>query len=492
MDGAKNYIAIDLGASSGRVILGCVRDGKILLEEMHRFENGPIEHGDSIRWDFAKLFGEIETGLANAAKHVGKIESISVDSWGVDFGLIDSKGVLFENPYHYRDKRTDTMMDKVFSIVPREKVYEITGIQFMPFNSIYQLEALKLQQPDSLKKTDKIILMADLVSYYLCGEIFSEYTLASTSQLLDMNTGKWSDELFSKLSLPVNIMPKIVQSGSVVGKLKKQIADKLGCAQIPVVATGSHDTASAVASVPATGDNWAYLSSGTWSLMGVEISKPLINESTYKYQFTNEGGVYNTIRLLKNIMGLWLIQECRRNWNQQGEKLFFADMAEMAKSARPFMAVINPNDSRFLAPCDMPAVINEYLVEKGYKKINDKGQMIRVIIESLVFYYRRVLDILEEITGKKIDVLHLVGGGIQNELLCQFTANSIGRKVIAGPVEATAMGNIMVQAITAGQIKNIAEGRKVVAKSFELKIYQPAEHETWDKKYQQIKNVLEI
>jgi len=492
MDGVKNYIAIDLGASSGRVILGRVRAGEILLEEMHRFENGPIQCGDSIRWDFAKLFGEIEAGLAKTAKHVGKIESISVDSWGVDFGLIDSKGKLFENPYHYRDKRTDTMMDEVFSIVPRKKVYDITGIQFMPFNSIYQLRALKLQQPASLKNTDKIIFMADLVSYYLCGEIFSEYTLASTSQLVDMNTGKWSDELFSKLSLPMNVMPKIVQPGSVVGKLKKQIADKIGCAQISIVATGSHDTASAVASVPAQGNNWAYLSSGTWSLMGVEIAKPLINDATYKYQFTNEGGVYNTIRLLKNIMGLWLIQECRRNWVQQGEKLQFAAIAEMAKNAKPFAAVINPNDSRFLAPCDMPAMINGYLAEKGYKKINDKGQLIRVILESLAFYYRRVFEILEEITGKKIDVLHLVGGGIQNELLCQFTANSIGRKVVAGPVEATAMGNIMVQAIAAGQIANISEGRKAVAKSFELKTYQPADTQAWNEKYQQIKNILEI
>ncbi len=492
MDGAKNYIAIDLGASSGRVILGCVRDGEISLEEMHRFENGPIECGDSIRWDFAKLIEEIETGLKKAAYHVGRIESISVDTWGVDFGLIGSNGKLFENPYHYRDKRTDTMMDDVFSIVPREKVYEITGIQFMPFNSVYQLQALKLQKPDVLKKTNKIIMMADLVSYYLCGEIFSEYTLASTSQLMDMNTGKWSGELFNRLLLPVDVMPKIVQSGSVVGKLKKQIADKLGCGQIPIVATGSHDTASAVASVPAEGNNWAYLSSGTWSLMGVEILKPLINDVTYKYQFTNEGGVYNTIRLLKNIMGLWLIQECRRNWNQQGEKMHFSELAEMAKNAEPFAAVINPNDSRFLAPCDMPAVINDYLAKKGYKKINDKGQMIRVIIESLAFYYRRVLEILEEITGKKIEVLHIVGGGIQNELLCQFTANSTGRKVIAGPVEATAMGNIMVQAIAAGQIENISDGRKAVAKSFELKTYQPAEYETWNKKYQQIKNIFDI
>lgn len=492
MDGAENYIAVDLGASSGRVILGRVRNGEITLEETHRFENGPIEQGGCIRWDFAKLFSEIQAGLSKAVKLAGKIESISVDSWGVDFGLIDAQGRLFENPYHYRDKRTDGMMDEVFSVVPRRRVYEVTGIQFMQFNSIYQLEALKRQQPDSLKKTDKIIFMADLVLYHLCGEIFSEYTLASTSQLMDMRSGRWSNELFDKLSLPVNVMPKIVQPGSVVGKLKKQIADKIGCAQIPIVATGSHDTACAVAAVPAAGDNWAYLSSGTWSLMGVEIAKPLIDESTYKYQFTNEGGVYNTIRLLKNIMGLWLIQECRRNWNQQGQKLEFSALDRMAQSAEPFAAVINPNDSRFLAPCDMPMMINKYLAEKGGREIIDKGQMIRVILESLAFYYRRVLDILEQITGKKIDVLHIVGGGIQNELLCQFTANSTGRKVIAGPVEATAMGNVMIQAITAGRLSNIAQGRQAVAKSFKLKTYQPLEYQQWDKKYQQVKNIFDI
>jgi sugar (pentulose or hexulose) kinase len=290
MDVTKNYIAIDLGASSGRLILGSVKDNKIFLEELHRFENGPIENNGSLQWDFAKLTAEIEEGLKKAVKRAGKIESISVDSWGVDFGLLDNKGNLLENPYHYRDKRTDTMMDEVFSIVPKRQVYEITGIQFLQFNSIYQLMALKLQRPQLLEKTDKILFMADLVANHLCGEIFSEYTLASTSQLLDMEKSVWSDELFKKLSLPLNIMPKVIQPGSVVGKLKKQLAKKIGSEQIPIVATGSHDTACAVASVPAVnGNNWAYLSSGTWSLAGIEIPKPLINENTYKYQFTNEG-----------------------------------------------------------------------------------------------------------------------------------------------------------------------------------------------------------
>ncbi|MEN6386620.1 MAG: rhamnulokinase family protein [Phycisphaerales bacterium] len=490
----KNYVAVDLGASSGRVILARADSSKITLEEVHRFENGPIENQENLQWDFSKLFGEIQTGLANAVKLTnGKIESIGVDSWGVDFGLLDANGQLLENPYHYRDKRTDGMMEKAFSIMPRQKLYNITGIQFMQFNTIYQLLALKLNRPELLKKTNKLVFMADLVSYFLCGNIFAEYTLASTSQLMDMKNGSWSSELFDDLSLPMDIMPPIVQPGTVVGKLKKQIAEKIGCGLIPVVAVGSHDTASAVASIPAKAETkWAYLSSGTWSLMGIELAGTLINEDTYKYQFTNEGGINKTIRLLKNIMGLWLIQECRRNWNKQGDKLSFSDLTTMASKARPFTAIINPNDSRFLSPCDMPKILNEYLLEHGYDKISDKGQLVRVIIESLAFYYRRVLEVLENMTASKIDVLHLVGGGIQNELLCQFTADSTGKKVIAGPIEATAMGNVVVQTIACGQIENIAQGRKLVENSVELKIYQPAQHEKWNEKYNKVKNIFEI
>ncbi|HBG77451.1 MAG TPA: rhamnulokinase [Phycisphaerales bacterium] len=484
MNEIKNYIAVDLGASSGRVILGSVDNDKIALEEIHRFENGPIEENGSLRWDFAKLFGEISTGTAKAIKQAdGKVESIGVDSWGVDFGLIGSDGKLLENPYHYRDKRTDGMMEKAFAIAGKRTIYDSTGIQFMQLNTIFQLLALKSQRPEILKKTHKLAFTADLVSYYLCGEIFGEYTLASTSQLMNMKLGKWSADLFDKLSLPLDIMPSIVQPGTVVGKLKKEIADKFGCGRIPVVAVGSHDTACAVASVPANEKNWAYLSSGTWSLMGVEIPNAAINDSTYKYEFTNEGGICGTIRLLKNIMGLWLIQECRRVWNEQGGKLSFADLATLAEKAKPFAAVINPNDSRFFGVCDMPAKINEYLAETGQPAISDKGQIIRVVLESLGFYYRETLEKIEEITKQKIDTLHIVGGGIKNELLCQFTADATGKKVVAGPVEATAMGNIMIQAMATGQIKSVAAGRALVAKSFDLKVYQPANYELWNKKY---------
>lgn len=480
------YIAVDLGASSGRIILGGLEDGRIFLEEIHRFENGPVKESGSLRWDFAKLFGDIKAGLGKAIRKTdGKVVSIGVDSWGVDFGLINSNGNLIENPYHYRDSRTDGIMDKAFALMPKKEIYDSTGTQFMQLNTIFQLLSLRLNQPGLLQKADKLIFMADLVSYHLCDEIFAEYTLASTSQLMDMRTGCWSKDVFDKMSLPMDVMPKVIVPGAMVGKLKDVIAKELGCEPIPVIAVGSHDTASAVAAVPADDkDNWAYLSSGTWSLMGVETSETIINDRTLGYEFTNEGGVENTIRLLKNIMGLWLVQECRRIWNIQGDNLSFSDMTELADKAEPFSGFINPNDDRFLVPCNMPAKINEYLCESGQEPIGDRGQITRMILESLAFNYRRVIEMLQDITGRQIEILHIVGGGIKNHLLCQFAADATGKKVIAGPVEATAMGNIMMQAIAAGHIKTVAYGREIIRNSIEVKEYVPSDSDVWVKEYQ--------
>ena len=483
------YIAVDLGASSGRVMLGGLENGQICLEEIHRFKNGPTEGDGSLRWDFAKLFGDIKEGLKKAIKKAdGQIESIGVDSWGVDFGLIDSDGKLLENPYHYRDSRTDGMMEKAFGRMSKEDIYKNTGIQFMQLNTIFQLLSLKLNRLELLEKADTLIFMADLVSYHLCGEAYGEYTLASTSQLMNMTAGQWSKDIFDKLSLPTDLMPKVVAPGTVVGQLTADIAAELGCEPIPIIAIGSHDTASAVAAVPAEEKtNWAYLSSGTWSLMGLEVPDAIIDDKTFKYEFTNEGGVAGTVRLLKNIMGLWLVQECRRVWNEQGEDLSFSEMVELAKNAKPFTGVINPNDSRFLGPCDMPAKINEYLAETGQQSVHDKGQIIRMILESLAFNYRWVLEKLQDISGKQIEVLHVVGGGIQNNLLCQFAASALGKKVVAGPVEATAMGNIMMQAIATGRVESVSQGRDVVKDSIELEKYQPIDSDLWAVKYQKAK-----
>jgi sugar (pentulose or hexulose) kinase len=483
----KKYIAVDLGAESGRVMLGSISTEKLTLEEIHRFNNGPIEENGSLRWDFKHLLSEIKTGIRKAVKQVGqKVNGIGVDSWGVDFGLIGADGKLLENPYHYRDSRTNGVMEKAFELIDKRQIYFNSGIQFMQLNTIYQLLAMRLANSDVLSKTKKLIFMADLFSYYLCSRAFGEYSLASTSQLMDMKTGKWSKEIFSKLSLLMNIMPDIVSPGTVVGKLTESIAEEIGCERIPVIAVGSHDTASAVAAVPAEQGNWAYLSSGTWSLMGVEVLKAIVNDKTFECEFTNEGGVENTIRLLKNIMGLWLVQECKRQWQREGVELSYPELTEMAEKAKPFAANIDIDYSGFLAPGDMPKRINDYLTKTGQKKIEDKGQMVRAILEALAFKYRWVLEKIEDITGKKIDCLHIVGGGIQNELLSQFAANATGKKIVAGPIEATATGNILMQAKATGQIKHLAEVRKFVRNSFDLKEYQPKDVSLWQKRYQEL------
>ena len=488
MKQGKKYIAVDLGAESGRVMLGLVSQDKLVLEEIHRFSNGPIEEDGSLRWDFNRLLSEIKTGIGKAVKAANaRVSGIGVDSWGSDFGLIGADGKLLQNPYHYRDSRTEAMMQEAFKLMDKRQIYENTGVQFMPLNNLYQLLSMRMANSDVLAKAKHLIFTADLYSYYLCGRVYSEYTLASTSQMMNMRTGQWSKEIFDKLSLPIEIIPDIVKPGTVVGQLTEEVAKEIDCEPIDVIAIGSHDTASAVAAVPAAEDTkWAYLSSGTWSLMGVEVPEAIVNDKTFEYEFTNEGGVENTIRLLKNIMGLWLVQQCRRQWKKEGLDLSYRKITDMAEEAEPFVAHIDPDYRGFFSPRDMPKRINEYLTETGHKPIEDKGRMIRVILESLAFKYRSVMEAIEDTTKEPIEVLHIVGGGIQNELLCQFTANATGKKVITGPVEATASGNILMQAKATGQIKSLAEFREIVRNSFELKEYQPQNSRLWNQQYEKI------
>jgi len=481
-----NYIAVDLGAESGRVMLGTIAQGRLDLEEMHRFSNGPVEQEGSLRWDFDRLLSEIKTGIGAATGQAeGNVLGIGVDTWGVDFGLIGADGQLLEAPYHYRDSRTNGMMEAAFERMPRREVYQHTGIQFMQLNSLYQLLATRQANSSVLAQTEKLLFMADLFSYFLCGKAFGEYTLASTSQMMDMATGQWSTPIFEQLGLPMSIMPQIVMPGTVVGALTDAVAQEIGCAKIPVIAVGSHDTASAVLGVPGSGSNWAYLSSGTWSLMGVELPQAIVNDKSFKYEFTNEGGVDNTIRLLKNIMGLWLVQESKRQWQRQGQDLSYGELAEMAAQAEPFFGHVDCDNSDFLAPGDMPSRINKHLTETGQQATDDKGQMVRLVLESLALKYRSTIEAIEDITGQTIDVLHIVGGGIQNELLCQFAASAIGKKVVTGPIEATASGNILMQARATGQIQSIEEARQVVRNSFDLKEYQPQDSALWAQKYEQ-------
>jgi len=485
----KQYIAVDLGAESGRVMLGSLSSNKLTLEEIHRFSNVPIEENDSLRWDFNRQFCEVETGIARAVKHAGAaVDGIGVDSWGVDFGLIGADGKLVENPYHYRDSRTSTMMRKAYELMPKREIYENTGLQFLQFNTVYQLLAMRLAGSDALTKAKNLLFIADLFAYHLCGRLYGEYTLASTSQLMDMRTGQWSKAIFDRLSLPIEIMPDVVRPGTAVGRLSAEIAKGIDCEPIPVIAVASHDTASAVAAVPADGDNWAYLSSGTWSLCGVEVPEAIINEATFNYSFTNEGGVEETNLLLKNIMGLWLAQECKRQWQRDGVDLSYSELTELAQKAEPFSAYIDPDYNEFLTPGNMPKKINSYLALTGQKTTSDKGQIIRTILEALAFKYRWTVEKLEYIIGKNINCLHIVGGGIQNELLCQFTANAVGKRVIAGPIEATAIGNILMQAEATGGVRTLAEAREVVRNSFELKEYQPKDASFWEKQYVSLKN----
>jgi rhamnulokinase len=476
-----NCIAVDLGAESGRVMLARVADDALTIEQVHRFPNGPIEQDGTLRWEFERLFAEIKQGIRLAVQKESQIASIGVDTWGVDFGLLDKDGALIEDPYHYRDSRTNDMMDKACAILPREKIYANTGIQFMQFNTLFQVMALKEQHPEVLEKTEHMVFMANLIMYYLTGEISAEYSMASTSQMMDMNTGTWSDTIFKAFDLPQRIMPEVIQPGARAGVLKAGLAQELGCSQIPVVAVGTHDTASAVAAVPVThAQNWAYLSSGTWSLMGIESPTPMINDSTCSLAYTNEGGVCNTIRVLKNIMGLWLVQESKRHWAKQGEELDYAEITRLATAAKPFQGVISTEHGEFFGPGDMPIKINRYLQSTGQPEIADKGQLVRVILESLGLRYCQVMNNLEDLSGHGIDVLHIVGGGIQNELLNQLTANATGKTVITGPIEATVIGNVLVQAMAMGHIDSMSAGRALVAKSFPVSKYTPEDQSNWE------------
>jgi sugar (pentulose or hexulose) kinase len=481
----KRYIAVDLGAESGRVMLGIIsadppggeaspKAGKIRLEEIHRFINGPVERNGSLRWDFSQLISEVKTGIGKAVKESPRIAGIGVDSWGVDFGLLDDNGDLIENPWHYRDGRTNGMLDAAFRLMPQREIYEHTGIQFMQLNTAYQLLSMRLSGSPVLAKAKRLIFIADLVSYFLSGKPYAEYTLASTSQFMNMRSGTWSRAIFEKLNLPIDIMPEIVRPGTVIGTLTEKAAKEIGCPRIPVIAVASHDTASAVAAVPADDKTrWAYLSSGTWSLMGIESATAVINDKTFAYPFTNEGGVDGKIRLLKNIMGLWLLQECKKHWQKQGTDLSYDQLTELAAKAKSGSASIDVDNSCFLAPGDMPRRLNDYLTKTGQETIDDKGQMVRMILENLARKYAETINQLEDVTASRLDRLHVVGGGSQNDLLNQLTADATGKIVAAGPVEATAIGNILMQARATGQLGSISQARGLVRRSFTPKQYRP-------------------
>jgi rhamnulokinase/L-fuculokinase len=491
MPDTRQVLAFDFGASSGRAILGRFDGRTIELEEIHRFNNDPVMVGNTLYWDVLRLFFEIKQGLVKTKGH-GEIESVGFDTWGVDFGLIDHEGRLLENPIHYRDTRTKGVMEQVFTELPRRELYDRTGIQFMNFNTLFQLYALKTQRPELLERADALLLMPDLFVYLLTGKRQAEYTIASTGQLLNPATQQWDDELIERLGLPRAILQDLVLPGTPVARLSAAICDELKVDAYPVTAVGAHDTASAVVAVPASHPDFIYISSGTWSLMGIESQTPVLNDLAYQYQFTNEGGYGHTIRFLKNIMGLWLIQESRRQWQREGAEVSFADLEREALVCRPFACLIDPDDARLGTPGDLPNRVRDICRETGQYVPQTRGEVVRCIYESLALKYKVTKDKIEVMTGRHYPDLHVVGGGTKDGLLSQFTANATGSRVIAGPIEATALGNIAVQLLGLGAIADLNEARAIIAASTQLKDYEPQETDVWDKAAVTYRQLFEI
>ena len=492
MSKVYKFLAFDFGASSGRAMLAKFDGKKIELEEKHRFSNDPVEINGGLYWDALRLFFEIKQGILNCAHSGdGDIDAIGIDTWGVDYGLLDKNDKLLSNPYHYRDTRTDGMYDKAFAVVPKEEIFNETGIAFNWFNTIYQLLASKLEDDSALKEAKTMLFMPDLFNFFLTGKKRTEYTIASTSQMFDSRTYDWAYNLLNKLGIKTDMFADMIYPGEIVGTLKPELAEELGVGEIPVVAVASHDTGSAVASVPVVDDkDFIYISSGTWSLMGVELDAPNVSEDAMKYNFTNEGGVNKTIRFLKNIMGLWLIQECRRQWQREGTLLSFDELEREAREAEPFASLIDPDYPAFQTPGNMPRRIREYCEKTGQKVPQTTGAIIRAIAESLAFRYRSTVEGMEDVTGKKYSVINIVGGGIKDKMICQFTANATNRTVSTGPVEATSIGNIVVQGIAMGAIKDLKEGRQIVRNSFDITEYKPENTEAWDEAYAKWKEII--
>jgi rhamnulokinase len=477
MAAARKFLAFDLGAESGRGILGLL-DDRLRLEVVHRFPNGAVRTLDTLHWDVLRLYGEMLTGLRGAAQH-GPLDGVGVDTWGVDFALLGRGGTLLGNPRHYRDPHTEGVPERAFQRVPRAEVFHQTGIQFMRFNTLYQLLALQEARSPLLDVAETLLFIPDLFHYFFTGLKVNEYTDASTSQMLDPRTRGWAWDLVRAFGLPAQVLGTIVQPGTVLGPLRTSVAAETGANAAPVIAPASHDTAAAIAAVPATGTSWAYISSGTWSLMGVELPAPLIDERALEANFTNEGGVGGTIRFLKNVMGLWLVQECRRAWERAGQAYGYEDLMRQAEAAPPFVSVVDPDDSSFLLPPSMPAALADFCRRTGQPVPDGVGATVRCALEGLALRYRWVLGKLEELTGRRLEVIHVVGGGSQNALLNQLTADACDRPVLAGPVEATAAGNVLVQAIGAGALGSLADAREVVRRSFEVRTFTPQRPDAW-------------
>lgn len=476
-DSPKPYLAFDLGAESGRAILAHLHAGILTTQEVHRFKNEPVEYGGSLHWDVLRLWWEMRKALSQLENV--ELASIGVDAWGVDYALLGERGELLQNPYHYRDSRTAGMMQEVFRRVPKEEIYRDTGIQFMPINTLYQLYAAKQQTPTILQCAQKLLTIPDLFHHWLTGKAVCEFTNATTTQLVNPITRTWAKNLIERLDLPSHLLAEIVEPGTMIGFLDPKIAKNTSLANTPVIAPAAHDTGSAVAATSAREDT-AFVSSGTWSLVGVEVDRPILSPEAMRLNFTNEGGVQGTTRLLKNVMGLWMLQQCRQAWTAQGQCYEHSGLLEMAAQETPFACLVDPDHESFLRPPNMLSAIDAFCARTQQRAPQSPGAYVRAILESLALKYRLVIRNLEQLTGTRVERIRVIGGGSTNRLLNQFTADATGKQVLAGPSEATALGNVAVQILATGRAASLKEVRVIVDRSYPPEVFTPINVQVWD------------
>lgn len=485
----KQILAFDFGASSGRAMLGSFDGGKLALRELHRFGNDPVMLLGTLYWDLPRLLFEIRHSIGLAAR-AGGFDAIGIDTWGVDFGLLDEYGELIGNPVHYRDKRTLGFDEEVFQTLPRQQLYAATGIQHMRINTVYQLAYLAKYRPCTITRAKRLLLMPDLLAYLLTGQERCELTNASTTNLWNPQTMDWAQDILSALGIPEKLFAPVIRPGEQYGLLREDICAECGCEAVPVYAVATHDTASAVVSVPTLDDDYIYISCGTWSLMGIETPEPLLTKDAQNANFTNEIGYGGNIRFLKNIMGLWLIQESRRQWLREGHSVSYAELEQDALRAAPFLCFIDPDAPDFETPGDMPARVRAFCARTGQHVPKTRGEVMRCIYQSLALKYRTTLTLLESITERTFSRIHMVGGGIKDTFLCRMTADCCGIPVHAGPAEATALGNMAAQLIGLGEIAGLGQAREIIRRSVEVKVYLPESREHWNRAYTQYQKVL--
>jgi rhamnulokinase len=485
----KSYLACDLGAESGRAILAQLHDGVLTTREVRRFKNEPVECSGSLHWDVARLWQEIRTAISELGET--ELAGIGVDAWGVDYALLGDKGELLQNPFHYRDARTSGVMEQVFQTVPREEIYNATGIQFMQINTLYQLCAAARDTPALLKAARKLVTIPDLFHYWLTGKAVCEFTNASTTQLVNPRTRTWARELIERLELPTHFWPEIVEPCTFLGNLLPSVTRGSASANTPVIAPATHDTGSAVAAITAH-EGTAFLSSGTWSLLGTELNEPIITPEALRLNFTNEGGVNGTTRLLKNVVGLWMLQSCQHTWAEQGKNFAPAELMGLAGLEAPFRSLVDPDHESFLHPRNMPDSIAQFCSRTGQPAPTTTGGFARAILESLAFKYRVVLGNLERLTGKRIERIRVIGGGSKNRLLNQLTADATGRTVLAGPAEATALGNLAVQMLATGAVSSLQEARAIVERSYPAETFEPQATDKWDREAERFEHYCEV